>query len=162
MNLLKPLKLNAYLMLVGMKDDANPITPINMQKAESDENIILTGNVPKDDVYKYMSCFDVLVHPTYREGFGKVLQEAMGMSLPIITTDVPGPSEVIEQGRYGLMVNVQDKEDLARKMQQIASNERLRCHLASIGRQRAETYFDRPIMLNNILLDLNKIVGRTC
>ena len=151
---------NAYLMMVGMKDDANPITPINMQKAQDDENIILTGNVLKDDVYKYMACFDVLVHPTYREGFGKVLQEAMGMRLPIITTDVPGPSEVIEQGKYGLMVKVQDKEDLAQKMQQIANDENLRKQLALAGRERAEKYFDRPIMINNILLELNSVVKK--
>lgn len=151
---------NTYLALVGMRDDANPISLENMKIAQEDENIILTGNVPKDDVYKYMAMFDVLVHPTYREGFGKVLQEAMGMSLPIITTDVPGPSEVIEQGEHGLMVKAQDAEDLAQKMLQIASDEGLRNSLALKGRKRAEKYFDRPIMLNNILIDLNKIVGR--
>ena len=35
----------------------------------------------------------------------------------------------------------------------------LRESLAVAGRKRAETYFDRPIMLNNILLDLNAIMG---
>jgi glycosyltransferase involved in cell wall biosynthesis len=146
-------------MLVGMKGDTNPITPENMQKAESDPRIVLTGNVPKDEVYKHMAVFDVLVHPTYREGFGKVLQEAMGMHLPIITTNVPGPSEVIEQGKYGLMVEVQSVSDLAEKMKQIEADTALRKTLSSLGRERAEQYFDRPIMLNNILVDMNEIVA---
>lgn len=150
---------NTYLMLVGMKDDTNPITPENMQKAESDPRIVLTGNVPKDEVYKHMAVFDVLVHPTYREGFGKVLQEAMGMRLPIITTNVPGPSEVIDQGKYGLMVEVQSVSDLAEKMKQIETDTSLRKTLSSLGRERAEQYFDRPIMLNNILVDMNEIVA---
>ena len=147
-----------YLVLVGMNDTSNPITPENMQKAETDSRIILTGNVPKDEVYQHMAMFDVMVHPTYREGFGKVLQEAMGMSLPIITTNVPGPSEVVAQGKYGLLVEAQNIEDLKDKMLLIEADKALREKLSSLGRERAEKYFDRPIMLNNILCDMNQIV----
>ena len=148
-----------YLVLVGMNDTSNPIAPENFQKAEMDDRIILTGNVPKDEVYQHMAMFDVMVHPTYREGFGKVLQEAMGMSLPIITTNVPGPSEVIAQGEYGLLVEVQNVDDLVEKMLLIESDNNLREQLARLGRKRAEEYFDRPIMLHNILIDINKIIG---
>lgn len=149
---------DAYLVLVGMNDTTNPITPENMQKAETDSRIILTGNVPKEEVYQHMAMFDVMVHPTYREGFGKVLQEAMGMCLPIITTNVPGPSEVIAQGEYGLLVEVQNVDDLVEKMLLIERDNNLREQLARLGRKRAEEYFDRPIMLNNILVDMNKIL----
>lgn len=149
---------NSYLVLVGMNDTSNPITSENMQKAETDSRIILTGNVPQNEVYKHMAMFDVMVHPTYREGFGKVLQEAMGMSLPIITTNVPGPSEVIAQGKYGLLVESQNVGNLVDKMLLIARDDNLREQLARLGRKRAEEYFDRPIMLRNILVDMNKIV----
>ena len=150
-------KSDSYLVLVGMNDTANPITPENMQKAEMDSHIILTGNVPKDEVYEYMAMFDVLVHPTYREGFGKVLQEAMGMRLPIITTNIPGPSEVVAQGECGLLVDPKNVDDLVEKMILMESDAELRGKFASLGRIRAEKYFDRPIMLNNILRDINEI-----
>ena len=150
---------NIYLFLVGMIDNANPISGDNMSEAQNNHHIILTGNVPADQVYRYMSVFDVLTHPTYREGFGKVLQEAMGMSLPIITTDVPGPSEVVESGVSGILANVKDFRDLAEKMELMLNNSELRENLATAGRKRAEKYFDRPIMLNNILCDLNGIMG---
>lgn len=156
---IKEQKENAYLVMIGMKDDTNPITAENMQKAESDPRIVMTGNVPKDEVYRHMAMLDVLVHPTYREGFGKILQEGMGMRLPIITTNVPGPSEVIAQGKYGLLTEVKNVPDLAEKMLQMAEDEELRQNLAALGRARAEKYFDRPIMLNNILLDMNEIVA---
>lgn len=150
---------NIYLSLVGMTDDANPISGDNMSTARNNSRIILTGNVPADQVYRYMSVFDVLTHPTYREGFGKVLQEAMGMSLPIITTNVPGPSEVVENGVSGILAKVKDSRDLAEKMELVYNNPDLRENLATAGRKRAEKYFDRPIMLNNILCDLNDIMG---
>lgn len=149
---------NAYLVLVGMLDDTNPISEENLKRAEEDPRILLTGNVPPTQVYPHMAIFDVLTHPTYREGFGKVLQEAMGMRLPIITTNVPGPSEVVENGVSGVLVEAMDSADLAEKMQTVHSDAALRESLAAAGRERAEIYFDRPIMLNNILLDLNEIM----
>lgn len=150
---------NIYLALVGMIDDTNPIQSENMQKAKECSHIFLTGNVPPSEVYPHMSMFDVLTHPTYREGFGKVLQEAMGVQLPIITTNVPGPSEVIENGVSGILVNDHDAKDLAEKMEMIYKNKALRDSLAQAGRKRAEAFFDRPIMLNNILKDLNKTLN---
>lgn len=151
---------DVYLVLVGMLDDANPITRKNLDYAQQAQDVVLTGNVPPDEVYPHMAMFDVLTHPTYREGFGKVLQEAMGMRLPIITTNVPGPSEVVEGGVSGVLVEAMNSDDLADKMQTVYADAALRESLAAAGRKRAETYFDRPIMLNNILLDMNEITGK--
>lgn len=151
---------NIYLVLVGMIDNTNPIDESNLKYARENPQIVLTGNVSRDQVYPHMTIFDVLVHPTYREGFGKVLQEAMGVGIPIITTNVPGPSEVVENNVSGLLAEVRNAEDLAEKMKTLYYRDDLRKSLAEQGRKRAETYFDRPIMLNNILKDLDKTMGR--
>lgn len=147
---------NVFLVLVGMYDEANPISDDNYEMAQNDSQIVMTGNVAPDQVYHYMSMFDVLTHPTYREGFGKVLQEAMGMKLPIITTDVPGPSEVVEKNVSGILVSAKNVDDLRVAMECLHKNEEMRNTLAEAGRKRAEKYFDRPIMLHNILLDMNQ------
>ena len=150
---------NAYLVLVGMLDDANPIDEENLEFAKTCKNIVMTGNVPANEVYYYMSMFDVLTHPTYREGFGKVLQEAMGVGVPIITTDVPGPSEVIEDNVSGILCNAQDGQDLKEKMILLYENGEMRNNFAKAGFERAKKFFDRPIMLNNILNDMNEIMN---
>lgn len=150
---------NSYLLLVGMYDKGNPISDENLKIANESPRIILTGDVENEEVYFHMAAFDVLVHPTYREGFGKVLQEGLGMCLPIITTDVPGPKEVIENGVSGTLVPAKNAAALADKMVEFYQNPDLCRQYAVAGRKRAETYFDRPIMLNNILEDMKKIVG---
>lgn len=150
---------NTHLVLVGMLDDANPITEENLKTAQTHPAITLTGNVPPAEVYNHMAMFDVLTHPTYREGFGKVLQEAMGMHLPIITTNVPGPSEVIENGISGILVEIKAPQDLANKMEMLYKDADMRNNLARNARERAVKFFDRPIMLQNILDDLNIIVA---
>ena len=152
-------KKDSYLILVGMLDDANPIKPENLEYAKAQENIVLTGNVPPSEVYYHMAMFDVMTHPTYREGFGKVLQEAMGVGLPIITTNVPGPSEVVEDGVSGILCEVKNPDDLAKKMIMLYNDKALRDNLAAAGLARAEKYFDRPIMLENILRDMDEICG---
>lgn len=151
---------NTHLVLVGMMDDANPITEENLKTAQTHPAITFTGNVPPSEVYNHMAMFDALTHPTYREGFGKVLQEAMGMHLPIITTNVPGPSEVVENGVSGLLVEAKSACDLACKMQMVYADGDVRRKMAKNARARAERYFDRPIMLQNILEDLNTIINR--
>lgn len=153
-------KKNAWLVLVGMLDDTNPISEENLEYAKNCDRIVLTGNVPSSEVYYHMSMFDVLTHPTYREGFGKVLQEAMGVGIPIITTNVPGPSEVVENNVSGILCEVRDPEDLAEKMLLLYNDRELRQNFAENGLRRAEKYFDRPIMLNNILVDMNGITKK--
>lgn len=143
-----------------MMDDTNPISQKNIEIAQNNDHIIMTGNVSPDQVYPHMAMFDILTHPTYREGFGKVLQEAMGVGIPIITTNVPGPSEVIENNVSGLLVKVKDVKDLAEKMNLLYMDKNLKNIFATEGRARAEKYFDRPIMLNNILVDLNETMKK--
>lgn len=151
---------NTYLALVGMLDNTNPITPEALQIAKESPEIVMTGNVPSDQVYPHAAMFDVLTHPTYREGFGKVLQEAMGVGIPIITTDVPGPSEVVVDGKTGILVEAKNSADLAEKMEQMYMDQNMREKMAKAGRERAEKYFDRPIMLENLLNDFNSIMER--
>ena len=151
---------NASLVLIGDVDEINPIDKENFEFAQNAENIILTGNVPSEQIYEHMAMFDVLVHPSYREGFGKVLQEAMGMKIPVITTNIPGPSEVIENNVSGILANVKDATDLADKMLLLYNDCDLRASFANEGYKRAKQYFDRPIMLKNILDDVDAIVKK--
>ena len=150
---------NIKLILVGMEDTTNPIEQELMKWAKESDSVIFTGNVPKEDVCKYMASFDILVHPTYREGFGKVLQEAMAMAVPIITTNVPGPSEVVENDISGKLVEVKNSQALRVEMEDLMLDAERRKKYSVNGRKRAEKYFDRKIMLNNIWLDYVKELG---
>ncbi|MDE6469723.1 MAG: glycosyltransferase family 4 protein [Eubacterium sp.] len=151
---------NVYLVLVGMYDDSNPIYQDLYLWAKDSRHVVFTGNVPVDEVYHHLSMFDVLTHPTYREGFGKVLQEAMGMQLPIITTNIPGPSEVVEKDVSGILVSDHSIDELEKAMV-FLKNDSAFCKKMSIeARKQAEMYYDRKVMLKNILDEMNNLVGR--
>ena len=149
-----------HLVLVGMFDESNPISTELYDWAKQSKNVTFTGNVPSSDVYKYLAGFNVLTHPTYREGFGKVLQEAMGMELPIITTNVPGPCEVVEKDISGILVDPYNSLQLKNAMKYVKNNPEKSKLMAKNARIQAEKNYDRRIMLKNILLDMDKLNER--
>lgn len=150
---------NTKLMMVGMYDGCEGELLELIDWAKTSGKVVFTGHVKSHEVCKYMSAFDVLVHPTYREGFGKVLQEGLAMGLPIITTDVPGPSEVVEEGVSGMLVPSKDADALNRAMKELMADKDLMQSFAINGRKRAEENFERSKMVGNILTDLNEICG---
>ena len=101
---------NVFLIIVGAEDNVNPLNPELIEWAKNSTRVFFTG--PVNDVYRYISCFDVLVHPTYREGFGMVLQEAGALKVPIITTDIIGPGEFIIDKETGELVPPKDVNQL--------------------------------------------------
>lgn len=130
------------LMMVG---DTEGEMPEHLIPITKHERIIFTGFT--SDVNKYMSACDVLAHPSYREGFSMVIQEAMAMQLAVVTTDIPGPSEVIEEGVTGILVRPRDVDSLYEGLKQMLSNKALMEQMAAAGRQRCEMLFNRQRML---------------
>lgn len=100
------------------------------------------------EVAKYMSVIDVLVHPTYREGFSMVIQQAMAMGCAVITTDIPGPSEIIQDGISGVLVPVHSVPQLAGAMKLLGDNSFLRSRYSAAGLERVSLLFNRKRMLN--------------
>ena len=148
-----------YLVHVGMDDDTNPISKENYKILKEDSHIIQTGNVDEKEVYKLMAAFDILVHPTYREGFGKTMQEAMAMYLPVITTDVIGAKEVIVNGETGVLIPPKNVDELVSAMEKLMNNKELRVMMGKKGRIRVETYFERTKMVKNITDDLKLVLA---
>lgn len=64
---------------------------------------------PADDVYPHI---DVLILPSFWEGFPYVIIEAMSFGIPVIATDVGGISELLEDGRNGKLIQPRDPGQL--------------------------------------------------
>ena len=83
------------------------------------------------------------------------------MALPVIRTDLPGSSEVIEDQVTGLLVPVHDAVALGNAMNRLADDPALRDRMGRAGLERDRRLFAREIMLHNTLVDRNKVLQET-
>nr|WP_314109067.1 glycosyltransferase family 4 protein [Segatella salivae] len=101
-------KLNCNLILVGSFEDGDPVD-------EDDKKFLLTSEKVKFvgwqiDVRPYLEQADVLVFPSYREGFPNVPMQAGAMGLPCIVTNINGCNEIIKDGLNGKIIAAPLKE----------------------------------------------------
>lgn len=67
--------------------------------------------------YKYMKRADLLAHPAGHEGFGLVIVEALACGTPVVATNCPGgPSDILDGGAYGPLVDVGNPSQMADAM----------------------------------------------
>ena len=92
----------------------------------------------RDDVERLIKSSDLFVLSSHWEGFGLVAVEAMAGGLPVIASDVSGLSEVVSGA--GLLFEPGNENQLAERIKQIVSSEKLYKQLKNKGLQKATEY----------------------
>lgn len=101
----------------------------------------------KQNTPKWIEKADIFVLTSKREGFPYVLLEALSVGRPIISTDAPfGPAEILENGKYGLLVSVGNVSELAKKMSRLVGSSRLRLMYQKKAKERAEFYSEDKML----------------
>ena len=138
---------NVKLLIIGAMDVTEGVDKDLFDWAQSNDSIVFTGRVNKSDLPKYYAALDVLVHPTYREGFGMVIQEAGAMAVPVITTDIPGASEVMVDQESCMLVPVKNQSRLQESIEELILSDNKRETLGTEAYNRTVKLFERNIML---------------
>lgn len=100
----------------------------------------------RSNPFQYMRRSSLFVLTSNYEGFGNVLVEAMACGCPVISTDCPsGPREILQDGKYGILVPLENEAKLVEAMNTALTHEALRSSLAAAGLQRARD-FDLPVI----------------
>ena len=96
---------------------------------------------PRPDVRDVLSALDVFVLPSSREGFSRVLLEAMACALPVVASDVAGNNEAVAEGETGFLVPFGDDIRLEEALEKILSNKKRAIDMGRKARERVERAF---------------------
>lgn len=151
--------LKAKLIIVGPVENDCGIDNEMFDWAKDCENVIFTDMVPGNQMFRYYSAMDVLVHPTYREGFGMVIQEAGALAVPAITTKIPGASEVMQDGVSSVHIAPQSTLELIIAMKELLENPDKARELGNGAYSRTMELYERAVMLENQRKDYEKLIG---
>ncbi len=130
------------LLLVGGVDAAAPLGDATMRRLHSNSRVHWLGF--QHDIRPALKAADVLVLPSYREGFPNVVLQAGAMALPVVATDISGCNEVIEPGLNGWLVPVRDASALAHAMGSASQiKQEALLQMGSAARARVVERFER-------------------
>jgi len=96
------------------------------------------GHVPEDDLVALYNGASVFAYPSYYEGFGLPVLEAMACGTPVVASETSSVPEVV--GDAGLLVSPQDDEAIAVALWRVLSDASLRETLVQRGLQRVRAY----------------------
>lgn len=119
---------------------------------ELSNQINFLGYRDRDYIYNHLNSYDLLIQPSLYEGFGLTVTEGMAARIPVLVSNVDGPMEIIDHGKYGYYFKSGIAEDLANKIEDIykLSNEAIDM-MTSKAYTRAVNSFDITKTANEYL-----------
>ena len=144
------------LILVGDTEKENSLNNELLEWAKTCESIIFTGH--SREVPKAMAAMDCYVTPSYREGFGTTVIEAGAMELPVISTDIPGPTDVIVDGVNGLLVEKKSVKQLVEAMKTMLDDTLLCKKFGSEALKLVREKYDQKKVFDAIIEDRKKLI----
>jgi glycosyltransferase involved in cell wall biosynthesis len=114
------------------------------------ERTLFAGLVAPGEVASYIQAMDVVVHTSLREGIARVIPQAGAVGKPVVTYDLDGAPEVVEDGVSGFLVPPGDVESVARKTLELLRDPSLREEMGSRGRSFAAAHYPADRMVDAV------------
>jgi glycosyltransferase involved in cell wall biosynthesis len=123
------------------------------------ENTHFLGYLQQPRLSAVVSEFNIFAFPTFGEGFGLVLLEAMAVSKPVVASNVMAIPEIVIDGQTGLLVPPDNADALAQGLLKLIENPSLCQQFGSAGRQRLEQEFTVDIMVQKTIAVYDEVLG---
>jgi glycosyltransferase involved in cell wall biosynthesis len=148
-----------HLLLVGPIEQEDPIPPRTLSVLREDSRIVLTGEV--DDTAPFYAAMDLVVLPSYREGFGTVVIEANAMELPVVATNIPGCVDAVAADETGVLVPPHSPVALEAAIARYLDDSDLREEHGRSGRMRVLRCFRPTDVFRHIYVEYRRVEAET-
>lgn len=141
-------------VIAGDGEEAEALKKLAAEKGLSDQLEFLGW---AGDKQAFFDAIDLFCMPSHHEPFGIVLLEAMAQGLPVVATRSEGPSEIIHDGKDGVLVDKADPVLLADALTDMLAVPPRAQVLALGGYNTAKTYYDLPVVADKLDLALRAL-----
>lgn len=139
---LKKIKFKARFYLIGDIDFENPSAINKLIIDHCKKEKILIHFKHQKNIFKFIKKSTILVLPSYREGFPKILMEAASSGRPVITTNTPGCKDAVVNNITGVLVPVKNSLALAKAIKYLCSDKNKLQSMGRAARKHAVKNFD--------------------
>ncbi len=106
---------------------------------KSSVNVIFTGPIKHENTINAYATADLFLYPSKHEAFGVVLLESMAQGVPVITTNVGGPSDIVKEN-FGILLDPQDQWGWMININNLLKNSRIRKQKGINAKKEAKKY----------------------
>ena len=104
------------------------------------DNVVFTGKLPPDEVAKLYAEADIMLNPTTVDNMPNSVLEALANGIPVVSTNVGGIPYLVSDNETALLVEVNNPEMMAAKIQQLITDAQLYQKLVRNGKLQVENY----------------------
>lgn len=122
------------------------------------DHVLFTGF--QMDVSEIIATFDVAVLPSFFEGMGRVILEAMAMAKPVVASRVGGIPDLVQDGRNGFLVQPGNEGELAGAIKRVLLDKALAEKMGRAGRKMIDDKFSADIMVRSIEAVYREVLTR--
>ncbi len=135
-------KIKLRLVLLGsFEDELDPVSEDARKILKEHPGIIHISW--SDNVEYFMHLVNMLVHPSYREGFPNVLLQAGAMNCPVLCSRIEGNIDIVDDAKTGIIFEVRNAASLEEKLRYALEHpEELKCYATNL-QQRIRQQFDQ-------------------
>ena len=132
-----------------------------IKKLKIKNNVVIKSDVfLVEDMPKAYALSNMFVLPSYSEGLGIVLLEAMSMKKPVVATDIAGVNEVVKHNKTGLLVPIKSPKKLAEAMKIIYRDKKLTNHLIKNAYSAIKKEFELNKQVKKVEQFFKKVYGK--
>lgn len=132
--------LSRVAVMIAGEGPELPAIQAEVQALGMCDRCLFLGSVPNREIQLLYTLADIFLHPTYNEGFPRVVIEAMASSLPIVSTDAGGTRELMGEFQAKLIVSRDDSQAFALCLEKMIADPDLRQRLAQENRLYVENF----------------------
>ena len=144
------------LLLVGpLELELDPLDEETVNAIRENQQIITVGF--QQDVRPYLALSNVLVFPSYREGFPNVVMQAGAMALPSIVSNINGCNELIINNKNGFIVPVKNTEELLKSMKSYFLNANDTDNMSIFARDNIKHKYNRTSFWEALLFEYKSL-----